>query len=311
MRRQRRISTPRLIVQLIALVLFNAMIFGVASFGESPYVRDIYLPNATTKFFANAPTYSLIYKLQDTLVAEYDTFFTDLVLPILIFIVLVLLLGRIWCAWLCPLGLPQDLLSDLRKKLGVPYYKLSRRGSQALHSLKYLALFLIIFYTIVLGIPWSGINEFRTILPIPYEWIDPNRALYVYPQIALGLLPPTTIVPIVSIATTIFFLVTCYKIRRFWCHICPAGALMGLIHRNSFIQLNKDTTKCTSCRVCARVCPMGIEEVWKEKEKTIVTHRNCTHCWSCLAACPEDDCLSVTFLGKRIVSSKSMIDYPI
>jgi len=311
MKRQHRISRPRLAFQVAALVLFNCMVFGVASFGETPYLRDIYWPNATTKFFADAPTYSLVYKLQDTAVAEFKTLYTDIVLPIFIFIILVLILGRVWCAWLCPLGLPQDLLSGLRKRLGIPYYRMSKMVSDALHATKYLALFLILSYTVALGMPGTGMSQLRTSLPIPYEWVDPNRALYVYLQIWLGMLPPTTIVPIVSIGTAIFSIIMCFVIRRFWCHICPAGALMGLVHRKSFMQLTKDATKCTSCRICARVCPMGIESMYKEKTSRNVTARNCTHCYSCLEACPEDGALSATFMGKKILTSKSMVDYPV
>ena len=298
-------------MQVVALVLFNSMFLGIASFGESPLLRDIYWPNATTKFFFEAPTYSIVYKLQDTAVAEFRTLYTDIVLPLLIFVALVLLLGRVWCAWLCPLGLPQDLLSTLREKLGIPYYRLSKTASDAIHATKYLALFLILFYSVALGVPGTGLSSFRTGLPVPYEWLDPNRALYVYPQIWLGILPPSTVVPVVSIASTLFFLVTSFKIRRFWCHICPAGAMMGLVHRRALVQLRKDATKCTSCRTCARVCPVGIEDVYAQKASGNVTQRNCTHCYSCLEACPEDGALSVTFLGKRIVSSKSMVEYPI
>jgi len=308
MKRQHRISRPRLAFQIAAFVLFNCMFIGVASFGEVPVLRDIYWPNAVTKFFGEAPTYSLFYKLQDTMVAEYKTLYTDIVLPIFIFIILTLLIGRVWCAWLCPLGLPQDLLSGLRKRLGISYIRMSKPISDALHATKYLALFLIFFYVIALGIPGTGLSHFRTSLPIPYEWVDPNRALYVYPQIWVGILPPTTIVPIVSIGTTIFFLITCFFIRRFWCHICPAGALMGLVHRRAFMQLTKDASKCTSCRICARVCPVGIDEVFSEKKSINVTQRNCTHCYTCLEACPEDGALSATFMGKKVVSSKSMAD---
>jgi len=310
MQRQHRISRPRLAIQIVALVLFNSMAFGVASFGESPLLRDIYWPNATTKFFGEAPTYSIVYKLQDTAVAEFKTLYTDIVLPVFIFVVLVLLLGRVWCAWLCPLGLVQDLLSSLRKRIGIPYVRLSKMTSDALHATKYLALFLILFYSFALGMPGTGLSSFRTRFPIPYEWIDPNRALFVFPQIWLGILPPTTVVPIVSIGTTIFFLVTCFGIRRFWCHICPAGTLMGLVHTKALMQLRKDATKCTSCRTCARVCPMGIEKVYLEKASGNVTQINCTHCYSCLEACPEDGALSATFLGRKIVSSKSMTNYP-
>ncbi|MFQ6106163.1 MAG: 4Fe-4S binding protein [Thermoplasmata archaeon] len=306
MAREQRIWRKRLVFQIASLILVNSMIFGAISFGESPLLRDIYLPNATTKFFANAPTYSVVYKVQDTLAAEFNKLYSDLVLPLFIFVVLVLLLGRVWCAWLCPLGLPQDLLSLLRKKLGISYYRIPRAAGQVLHASKYLALFLIIFYTLSLGIPGFGLYEFRTALAIPYEQLDPNRALYVYPQIALGLLPPSTVVPWLSILTTLFFLTVSFKIRRFWCHICPAGAMQGLLHRQALFQLKKDSSKCTSCGVCARVCPMGIQEVYSERAREVVTHRNCTHCYKCVECCPEDDCLQATFLGRTFLRSKSM-----
>ena len=65
MRREQRIWRKRLVFQIVSLVLVNSMLFGVISFGESPISRDIYLPNATTKFLNNAPTYSIFYKIQD------------------------------------------------------------------------------------------------------------------------------------------------------------------------------------------------------------------------------------------------------
>jgi hypothetical protein len=95
--------------------------------------------------------------------------------------------------------------------------------------MKYVGLFLIIIYTLALSLPFMGLFHFKSALAIPYEQLDPNRALYVYPQIALGLLPPSTVVPILSILTLGFFLITSFKIRRFWCHICPAGAFMSFL----------------------------------------------------------------------------------
>ncbi|MCK5548020.1 MAG: 4Fe-4S binding protein, partial [Thermoplasmata archaeon] len=280
MRKEKRLSRPRLVVQIVMLVLVNSMLFGAASFGTSPHLKDIYLPNASTKFFQNAPTYSVIYKLQDTLEGGLDTLYMDLVIPFLIVIVLIMLLGRVWCAWLCPLGLPQDLLSKLRARLKIPYFELTPKVSTVLHQMKYVALFLIIAYTISLSTPVLGLSHFRSALGLPYEQLDPNRALYTYPQMALGLLPLTTAVPILSILSTIFFLVMCFKVRRFWCHICPAGAFMSFFNRRALIHIKKDHSKCTGCRICARVCPTEVKMVYEEKKDPNVTVAQCIHCYS-------------------------------
>jgi polyferredoxin len=303
-RKEKRLSRPRLVVQIIMLVFMNSMIFGVISFGTSPMLKDVYLPNASTKFFQNAPTYSVIYKLQDTLEGGLDTLYIDLVIPFLIAVALVLLLGRIWCAWLCPLGLPQDLLSRLRARLRIPYYELSKTVSTVLHQMKYVGLFLIIIYTLALSIPLMGLFYFKSALAIPYEQLDPNRALYVYPQIALGLLPPTTVVPILSILTLGFFLIMCFKIRRFWCHICPAGAFMSFFNTRALVHIKKDNSKCTHCRICHRVCPTEVRKVYEERVEENVTTPECIHCYSCVESCPEEGCLSVVYLEKELTHSK-------
>jgi hypothetical protein len=42
------------------------MLIGLPLFGTSNILRHIYFPNASTKFFLNAPTYATFYKVQDT-----------------------------------------------------------------------------------------------------------------------------------------------------------------------------------------------------------------------------------------------------
>jgi len=299
-----RIKTWRLITQMIGLIFANGMLLGIPLFGSSDLLRNFYLPNASTKFFFNAPTYSIFYKLQDTIVSGWDSMYLDLVLPLLIFVVLVLLLGRVWCAWLCPLGLPQDLLSMLRRRLGIKYVEVPPHWADLLHSMKYLALLLILFYTFALGVGSLGIKEFRTVLPLVYEVLDPNRGFYVYLQMPLGLAPWSTYVPWLSILTAAFFTVTCFFIRRFWCHICPAGAMMSFLNRSALIKLKKDPSKCTHCRICYRVCPMEILKVYEERKVRDVSSSKCIHCYSCVDNCPEDGCLSVAYLGREILRSK-------
>lgn len=299
-----RISTPRLVVQFAWLTFANALLFGLPSFGQVPWLRNVYFPDATTKFFQNAPTYSLVYKFQDTLEGGFVTLYMDLLIPFLIFIVLVLLLGRFWCAWLCPLGLPQDLLTRLRRSMKIKRVELPPRWSVFLHQMKYLGLFLIFFYTFSLGFPYLGLSAFRTELAIPYEILDPNRAMYVYPQIILGLLPADTIVPWMSLLTTGFFLIACFPIRRFWCHVCPAGAMMAPLNKHAMIRLKKDHSKCTHCGICARVCPMEIKKVYKEREEGNVSVAECVHCYRCVESCPEEGCLAVSILGKPVLKSK-------
>ena len=299
-----KIENIRLVTQVFGLILGNGMLLGLPLFGTSNILRHIYFPNASTKFFINAPTYALQYKIQDTLFSGWNSMYIDVLLPILIFLVLTIPLGRVWCAWLCPLGLPQDLLTRLRRRLGIRHLEIAPHHSDFIHSLKYLGVFVIVFYTFALGAPAFNLKAMWNALPVPYEQFDPNRAMYVYTQMAVGLAPASTYVPTMSVLITILFLGTCFAARRFWCHICPQGALMAPLNYIAFVKLRKDPAKCTHCRICYRVCPMEITKVHEERKTREVTSSKCVHCYRCVDNCPEEGCLSVEFLGKKLFSSK-------
>jgi polyferredoxin len=87
--------------------------------------------------------------------------------------------------------------------------------------------------------------------------------------------------------------------------VCPIGAINSLFNKHSLLTLQKDGDKCTKCRICLRACPMDIEEIYEEKGKTKISSKECIHCYRCVELCPEEDCLSVAFLEKKLLSSKS------
>jgi ferredoxin len=78
---------------------------------------------------------------------------------------------------------------------------------------------------------------------------------------------------------------------------------MSWYKKIAFIKLKKDSRKCTMCEVCYNVCPVDIEQVFKEREREDVTFSDCILCLKCIEYCPEDDALRATFLGKPIYRS--------
>ena len=105
----------------------------------------------------------------------------------------------------------------------------------------------------------------------------------------------TAVVPIVLLVEVVAF--------SKWCHaLCPLGALMSLISKGNKTFVPKvndraclETSKGTSCGVCAAVCPEGINPRYPEISETAMCE--CTKCRACVESCPGH-AISMPLLAK-------------
>lgn len=299
----RSIRPYRILVQIAVIVFLFGSLYGVSSFGSSPVLRRIFLPNALCRYIETTPTYCFFYPLQDGLTAGYGELFIDVIFLVLIVTVLILLLGRLWCSWLCPFGFVQELLSDLRNRIGIAPVRLKWSHRVLLRQVKYAILFFTVLISISIGISSLGLTDQQSKFTLPFCQVCPARGFFTVVQMLVGILSWSTTLPLIAIFMLIFFLVTSFFSRMFWCRVCPMGAYMALFSRHSLTWLKKDPDKCTKCRVCLRVCPMDHDRVYEELEKDDVGGEDCTLCGKCVEMCPEEGCLSLNFMSKRLVTS--------
>jgi polyferredoxin len=289
---------------MAVIVFLLGGLYGITSFGTSPLLRRVFLPNASCRYIEPAPTYCYYYPLQTGLTTGYSGFFIEAIFLVLIVIALVLILGRIWCSWLCPFGFSQELLSDLRNKLNIPPLRMKWTQRVLLRQVKYAILFFTVLISISIGISSLGLTGYQSTLTLPYCQVCPANGFFTVLQQIGGILPWTTSLPLVAIFMLLFFLVTSFATRMFWCRVCPMGGLMAIFASRSLMWLHKDADKCTKCRICLRVCPLDHDKVYEEMETGDVGGEDCTLCGRCIEMCPEKDCLSLNFLSKRLGASK-------
>jgi formate hydrogenlyase subunit 6/NADH:ubiquinone oxidoreductase subunit I len=194
----------------------------------------------------------------------------------------------------------------LRQLFKLPYYELNFTTVKVLDRTKFAILFIVLVLVFMVSIPCNGgLGCYSGDLANPYEQFCPARPMYVIFQQLLTWEPWSTGVHPLGLTVLGFFFVLSFVVRKFWCRVCPIGAINSFFNKYALLTLQKDGSKCTKCRICLRACPMDIEEIYEEKGKTNISSKECIHCYRCVELCPEEGCLSVAFLEKTIVSSKS------
>jgi polyferredoxin len=117
----------------------------------------------------------------------------------------------------------------------------------------------------------------------------------------------------INLAILIAFTILALAYRRFWCRICPLGALTGLFStftpfkQIALTRLEKNEQKCTKCGVCKRVCPTQATQVY-EKKGGDVTESRCILCARCVEICPYDEALSLKVAGKTVMKSRNWLE---
>ena len=254
-----------------------------------------------------------------------------------IIIVAAVLLGRVFCGWVCPFGLYLDLMTRLRKALRIKTRRFSDKFNARFHQLSYLILAIIIVLSVVFAsqaiagiqlVPGTQKGGFVwNYFSAPFCQVCPMKPFCILSYVGVGLmqtnwvtqtttgvlyqlgfyLTSLNIIILIAVSAAAFFF------RRSWCKICPLGALTALFNRFppfkwvSGVRLNKQEEKCKSCGICKRVCPTQVKEVYEKKSGDVASSQ-CIWCLRCVEMCPYEDCLQFKFAGKTICKSRNWLN---
>ncbi len=193
-------------------------------------------------------------------------------------VLLMFLFGRLWCGYVCPFGLAQDIITLVRQKLRITQINLSQKVKPLITVARWSIVFYIFF------------NDLCKVCPIQYFTL-PMTGYY---RTVSGW----------AFTWSVVLLAISFFSDRAFCRVCPLGALMGLFNRVSGSRLKKCGHACTHCRACLEVCPVDLQEVYEDRENEDISHPDCIYCMKCIEVCPEKDALWFTLFGKTILKSK-------
>lgn len=177
----------------------------------------------------------------------------------------VLVGGRVYCAWVCPVNPVTDAAAWLRRRLDI-------KGSAHLsRRLRYGMLAMTLALAAATG-------------TIAWELVNPVSMLH------RGLIFGLGAAWAIALAVFLFDL---FVSRNGWCgHVCPVGAFYSLLGRWSPLHVSAaGRERCDDCMDCFAVCPepQVIKPALKGANAgPAIVSPNCTRCGRCIDVCPKD-----------------------
>lgn len=208
----------------------------------------------------------------------------------LIFIIaLTLLLGRIYCSIICPLGVMQDVIAWFRKKKNKYSYSEPKEILRpAILALTGFLLTTNLAWVVGLIAPYSTYGRIvGTVFAPLYKLANNGLAMiaehydsYAFYEVDVWMKSIPAL--IAALAAWIIIGVLAWRGGRTWCNtICPVGTFLGILSKHSILKVRVDTNLCNSCRKCERNCKASCINV-KTHE---IDYSRCVVCGDCIEMC--------------------------
>ena len=174
------------------------------------------------------------------------------------------LIGRLYCSLLCPMGIFLDILIWFHKLIFGK--KRPFRYRKPANWLRYTVL--VLFVVAML----AGFGSVAALIA-PYS---------AYARMVTNI-HGSGAIQWVAIITLVVIGLLGFTMGRTWCNtVCPVGTLLGLISKHSIFGIRIDASKCGGCRQCEKACKAMCIDI--EGGKTIDNSR-CVDCFNCLSEC--------------------------
>lgn len=199
----------------------------------------------------------------------------------LVTITTTLVLGRVFCGWVCPFGTMQQFMGWLGKRgLGAADRIALNRYRKA-QGVKYAVL------AVLLAGAAGGLLQTGLLDPIPLAQRSVSLVVLAVLDAPAGVLSVAPRHYEGGALMGVLFLgllLASLRVPRFFCRfLCPTGALLGLLSRFSLFRIGKTAHPCTDCRLCERDCEGACTPSGR------IRTGECVVCMNCLDGCSVHD----------------------
>lgn len=204
-----------------------------------------------------------------------------------------LLFGRVYCSWVCPMGVVQDIFSRLMRLTRHRRLKHPYRWSSPKNRFRYVVLAAVVAAA-VCGFPFllTLLDPYSIYGRIASEMLLPARQWLASEPVFAGSLVAFAIALVTLAAIA---MVAMFRGRLFCNTLCPVGSGLSLLSRYSLLHFDIDTDLCVNCGLCSRNCKAECIDL----SNHVVDASRCVACFNCVDTC-RDNAIKYTFRRKRL-----------
>lgn len=208
-------------------------------------------------------------------------------------VLLTLLVGRVYCSVICPLGVMQDIVSWISGRRKKKRYRFSYSPEKKWLRYGIFGLFVIALVAgigsfVALLAPYSSYGRIASNLFAPiYRWGNNLLAYfaeradsYAFYETEVWMKSLPTFV--IAVTTFIVLAVLAWRNGRTYCNtICPVGTVLGFFSRFSLFRITIDESKCNRCGLCSRKCKAACIDGKEHR----IDYSRCVACMDCIDTC--------------------------
>ena len=207
------------------------------------------------------------------------------------FVLLTLIFGRVYCSSICPMGVYQDVVAWLSKRLNK---KKKYSYSKAKTILRWVTLGVtfvafLFGFTFLLGFldPYGAYGRIVTHLFRPAYSLGNNLLSKIFTSFdnqtfyQVGIYSLSLFSTAIALLTLFGIGFLAWRNGRTYCNtLCPVGTVLGFLNRFSAFKLQFGDG-CGKCGKCSKTCKASCIDVKNQK----IDYSRCVNCFDCMGVC--------------------------
>ncbi len=186
---------------------------------------------------------------------------------VLLPLALSVLLGRVFCSWLCPVG----LVLEWNMRFGRLLERVGWRRNWSWPDVRYALLAICLVFAFIFAMPLVAVFDPPHVLG--------RELMYWFAHHQVSRLGVGFLVGIV--------LVELAFASRAWCRwFCPSGGALALLGRARFWRITMDKGRCSRCQACNVACPYELAPMQLATTPQRFDWTTCDNCGRCRDSCP-------------------------